>query len=67
MSFIGYQSFIGEDDFSIDFIEEGKALMKRGVFLFVYFYLCFLVYVGLLVSTLCMCLFVSVFYLWFCV
>jgi hypothetical protein len=29
MSCIGYQTFIGEDAFSIDFIDEGKALIKR--------------------------------------
>ena len=27
---LGYQKFIGEDDFSADYIDEGKALMKRG-------------------------------------
>ncbi len=29
---LGYQKFIGEDEFSADFIEEGKTLMKRGMF-----------------------------------
>ena len=29
-SLLGYEKFIGEDDFSADFIDEGKALMKRG-------------------------------------
>ena len=28
---LGYEKFIGEDDFSADYIDEGKALMKRGV------------------------------------
>ena len=27
----GYQKFIGEDDFSADYIDEGKVLMRRGV------------------------------------
>ena len=30
-SLLGYEKFIGEDDFSVDYIDEGKALMKRGV------------------------------------
>ena len=30
-SLLGYQKFLGEDDFSADFIDEGKALMKRGL------------------------------------
>ena len=30
VSLFGYQKFIGEDDFSADYIDEGKALMKRG-------------------------------------
>ena len=30
-SLLGYEKFIGEDDFSADYIDEGKALMKRGV------------------------------------
>lgn len=30
VSILGYQKFIGEDDFSADYIDEGKALMKRG-------------------------------------
>jgi len=30
MSLLGYESFLGEDEFSIDFIDEGKTLMKRG-------------------------------------
>ena len=29
-SLLGYQKFIGEDDFSADYIDEGKALIKRG-------------------------------------
>lgn len=29
-SLLGYQKFMGEDDFSADYIDEGKALMKRG-------------------------------------
>ena len=29
-SVFGYQKFIGEDDFSADYIDEGKVLMKRG-------------------------------------
>jgi hypothetical protein len=29
-SLCGYQKFIGEDDFSADYIDEGKTLMKRG-------------------------------------
>lgn len=29
-SLLGYEKFIGEDDFSVDYIDEGKALMKRG-------------------------------------
>ena len=29
-SLLGYQKFLGEDDFSADYIDEGKALMKRG-------------------------------------
>ena len=29
-SLFGYQKFIGEDDFSADYIDEGKVLMKRG-------------------------------------
>jgi len=29
VSLFGYQKFIGEDDFSADYIDEGKALMKR--------------------------------------
>jgi hypothetical protein len=28
-SLLGYQKFMGEDDFSADYIEEGKALIKR--------------------------------------
>uniref|UniRef100_A0A1X7UMF4 Kinesin motor domain-containing protein n=3 Tax=Amphimedon queenslandica TaxID=400682 RepID=A0A1X7UMF4_AMPQE len=28
-SLLGYQKFMGEDDFSADYIDEGKALMKR--------------------------------------
>jgi len=31
VSILGYQKFIGEDDFSADYIDEGKTLMKRGV------------------------------------
>jgi hypothetical protein len=30
-SLLGYQKFMGEDDFSADYIEEGKALIKRGI------------------------------------
>ncbi len=30
-SLLGYQKFVGEDDFSADYIDEGKALIKRGV------------------------------------
>lgn len=30
VSLLGYQKFIGEDDFSADYIDEGKTLMKRG-------------------------------------
>jgi len=30
MSLLGYESFLGEDEFSIDYIDEGKTLMKRG-------------------------------------
>ena len=30
LSILGYQKFIGEDDFSADYIDEGKTLMKRG-------------------------------------
>ena len=30
MSLLGYENFLGEDEFSVDFIEEGKILMKRG-------------------------------------
>ena len=30
MSLLGYENFLGEDEFSVDFIEEGKTLMKRG-------------------------------------
>jgi len=30
MSLLGYENFLGEDEFSIDYIEEGKTLMKRG-------------------------------------
>ena len=29
-SLLGYQKFIGEDDFSADYIDEGKVLMRRG-------------------------------------
>ena len=28
-SIFGYQKFIGEDEFSVDYIDEGKTLMKR--------------------------------------
>ena len=28
-SIFGYQKFIGEDEFSADYIDEGKTLMKR--------------------------------------
>ena len=34
-SLLGYEKFIGEDDFSADYIDEGKALMKRGVYIHV--------------------------------
>ena len=30
MSLLGYENFLGEDEFSVEFIEEGKTLMKRG-------------------------------------
>ena len=31
LALFGYQTFIGEDEFSADYIDEGRALMKRGV------------------------------------
>lgn len=30
MSLSGYENFLGEDKFSVEFIEKGKMLMKRG-------------------------------------
>ena len=31
MAFLGFQMFVADDDVSLDMVDEGKALLSRGV------------------------------------